>query len=91
MPVIGGGYDDRVEIFLVEHAAEISLPLRWAIELGQSRRYDVTQLLEMRVDPVELAVQVRLVDIAQGSHLGVLVGPEGEEHLNAAIANANAA
>ena len=45
----------------------------------------------MGMDLVELAVQVRLVDVAEGDDLGILVGEERVEDLHAAVAHADAA
>ena len=91
MPVVGRGDDHRVDVLLVEDAAEILVPLDRAAEFRQPRGDSVGQLLEMRMDLVELPVQIRLVDVAKGDDLGVLVSEERVEDLHAAVSDADAA
>ena len=89
MPVVGRGDDHRVDVLLVEDAAEILVPLDRPSEIGQPGGDPVGQLLEMGMDPIELPVQVRLIDVAECDDLGILVPDERIQDLHAPVADAD--
>ncbi len=90
MPVVGRGDDHRVDVFLVEDAPEVLVPLDRPSEFRQTRRHSVGERLEMRMNLVKLPVQVRLIDVAEGDDLGVLVSEERMKVLHAAVTDADA-
>ena len=91
VPVVGRGDDHGIDVLLVEDPAEILVPLDRPAEIRQPRRDPVAQLLEVRMDLVELPVEGRAHRRRRGDDLGILMGAEGVQDLHAAIADAEAA
>ena len=90
VPVVGRCDHDGVDILAIEDRPEVLDPRDVALELGHLGDA-LAQTGKSRIEPIVVAVEIRLINVAEGDDLGIRVGQKALQELAAAIAHADEA